>query len=536
MSIEPIHRGFDRCPGRIGRYEVLSPLGHGGMASVYLVRRFGSAGFERLAAMKVLHRELCDDQDFVEMFLDEARVAARLHHPNTAAIIDLGSNGPQPYMVMDYVEGDTLDAVQRAASAVRRSVPVGIALRIALDALAGLDAAHNLEGPDGAPLGLIHRDVSPHNLLVGVDGVARLVDFGIARAASRRGVTAVGVIKGNVPFMAPEQLRGYGIDRRADIFSMGVTLWETLSLRRCFPTREGSPLSRMAREDYRPLAEVAPKVPAALDAICRKALAFDPDERFDSAAAFASAIEEAFRHDVATQRELAQFMSMVAADKVWREREAVRLSSQLASDRLDDDAVPTQPEAARCGRFAPIAASTNNPDRLADSGFFEPEPPSPSASWRRRARNAGQTLRTWAMATAPTKMSTRRYGAQPLAAPAGSLFEAVTEALFRRRHVQVATSAPAAELETRRMTASRAQLDSAASVITRRVARLSVRPRAALSLRPSGLEAPTVPRQAMRLRLPTTLRPAVRHRGLLGPLRALVARLWSRLGLLTAER
>ncbi|TAK27580.1 MAG: serine/threonine protein kinase [Myxococcaceae bacterium] len=530
MSIEPTHRGFDHSPGRIGRYEMLTPLGHGGMASVYLVRRLGSAGFERLAAMKVLHRGLCDDQEFVEMFLDEARVAARLHHPNTAAIIDLGSNGPQPYMVMDYVEGDTLDAVQRAASAVRRAVPVGIALRITLDALAGLDAAHNLEGPDGAPLGLIHRDVSPHNLLVGVDGVARLVDFGIARAASRRGVTAIGVIKGNVPFMAPEQLRGYGVDRRADVFSMGVTLWETLSLRRCFPTREGSPLSRMAREDYRPLAEVAPKVPAALDAICRKALAFDPDDRFDSAAAFASAIEEAFRHDVATQRELAQFMSMVAANKVWREREAVRLSSQLASDRLDDDdAVPTQPEAARRGRFAPIAASTNNPDRAADHGFFDPETHSPSASWRRRARNAGQTLRTWALATAPTRVSTRRFGAPPPAAHAGSLFEAVTEALFRRRRMEMVVPAPAAELETRRMTASRELPDAFASVVTRRVARLSVRPRAALSSRPAGLDAPTLPRPAVRIRALTTFRTPAPHHGLLAPLRALVARLWSRL-------
>lgn len=529
MSIEPTHRGFDHSPGRIGRYEMLTPLGHGGMASVYLVRRLGSAGFERLAAMKVLHRGLCDDQEFVEMFLDEARVAARLHHPNTAAIIDLGSNGPQPFMVMDYVEGDTLDAVQRAASAVRRAVPVGIALRIALDALAGLDAAHNLEGPEGAPLGLIHRDVSPHNLLVGVDGVARLVDFGIARAASRRGVTAVGVIKGNVPFMAPEQLRGYGVDRRADVFSMGVTLWETLSLRRCFPTREGSPLSRMAREDYRPLAEVAPKVPAALDDICRKALAFDPDDRFDSAAAFASAIEEAFRHDVATQRELAQFMSMVAANKVWREREAVRLSSQLASDRLDDDAVPTQPEAARRGRFAPIAASTNNPDRPADHGFFDPETPSPSASWRRRARSAGQTLRTWALTTAPTRVSTRRFGAPPPAAPAGSLFEAVTEALFRRRRMEPAVPASAAELETMRMTASRERPASFASVVTRRVARLSVRPRASLSSRPPGLDAPTLPRPAVRVRALTTFRSPDPHHGLLAPLRALVARLWSRL-------
>jgi serine/threonine-protein kinase len=297
------------------------------MASVYLARGFGSAGFERLAAVKLLHRALCTDQDFVEMFLDEARVAARLHHPNATAILDVGAEGPQLFMVMDYVEGDTLHAVQCAASALRRAVPLGIALRVILDALAGLDAAHELRGPDGTSLGLIHRDATPHNVLIGVDGAARLVDFGIARAAGRIGVTSVGVLKGKLPFMAPEQILGRAVDRRVDVFAMGVTLWETMALRRCFPSREGAPLSRLADEGYRPLREVAPQVPEALDAICRRALAFDRADRFPTAAAFAEAIEDAFRADLATQRELGQFMSVVAADKLFVEREAARRSS-----------------------------------------------------------------------------------------------------------------------------------------------------------------------------------------------------------------
>jgi hypothetical protein len=530
MIIEPTDRGFDEAPGRVGRYEMLTPLGHGGMASVYLVRRIGSAGFERLAAMKLLHRGLCADQEFVEMFLDEARVAARLHHPNTAAIIDLGSTGLQPFMVMDYVEGDTLDAVQRAATSTRRAVPLGITLRIVLDALAGLDAAHHLEGADSSPLGLIHRDVSPHNILVGVDGVARLVDFGIARAASRRGVTAIGVIKGNVPFMAPEQLRGYGVDRRADIFSMGVTLWETLSLRRCFPTREGSPLSRMAREDYRPLAEIAPQVPAALDAICRKALAFDPADRFDSAAAFASAIEDAFRHDVATQRELAQFMSVVAADKVRREREAVRVSAQPVPGRLPEATPLPLSEASRRGRFSPIAAATNNPHRAADRGFFDPEAPTAVAPWQHRARRAGQTLRTWAVAASTARVATRRLGeARPVGVVAGSLFEAVTEALFHRRRADLLATLPSAEKVTVRTKAFPLLPESFTSLITRRVARVSVRPRARVSSWPAGLDGPTIPRPAARVTMLASLKPPPRRGGLLGPFRALVARLWSRL-------
>jgi serine/threonine protein kinase len=532
MSHDAPDPRYEAPPGRVGRYEVLTALGHGGMASVYLVRGLGSAGFERLAAMKILHRGLCADQDFVEMFLDEARVAAHLHHPNTAAILDLGSTGLQPYMVMDYVEGDTLHAVQLAATSVRRAVPVGIALRIALDALAGLDAAHELAAPDGAPLGLIHRDVSPLNVLVGVDGVARLVDFGIARAASRRAVTAVGVVKGNLPFMSPEQLRGYDLDRRSDLFSMGVTLWETLALRRCFPTREGAAMSRLAREDYRPLAEVVPKVPAALDAICRRALAFDAAERFPTAAAFAAALEDAFRHDVATQRELAQFMSVVAADKVQREREAVRVSALPVPRRRVATQPSLRPAADRCGPFAPVA---NPPSSRAAEAFFDPEAPTALAPWRRHARRAGRALRSWALAPAapppPPRVTTWRFGAPPPSPPpelSGSLYEAVTEALFRRRRAPVAPLPPA-EWVTRRLSPVAALPDSFGASVTRRQPRLSLRPRPSARPPPTGLDGPTLPRAALRLRPLASLRPPPPRAGLLAPLRALVARLWSRL-------
>ena len=337
-------------PRRVGRYDLLAELGRGGMASVYLARAFGSAGFERLAAVKLLHRALCADPDFVEMFLDEARVAARLHHPNATAITDVGADGPQLYMVMDYVEGDTLHAVQCTAAKLQRSVPLGITLRVVLDALAGLEAAHELRGPDGTSLGLIHRDVTPQNVLVGVDGTSRLVDFGIARAAGRAGVTTVGVLKGKLPFMAPEQIRGRAVDRRADVFSMGVTLWETVALRRCFPSREGALTSRLGNEAYRPLVEVTPHVPAALDAICRRALAFEPADRFATASEFAEAIERDFRADLATQRELGQFMSVVAADKLRAEREAARRSAQPMPAR------PPHPTPLRSARPSARAA------------------------------------------------------------------------------------------------------------------------------------------------------------------------------------
>lgn len=320
---------------RVGRYELILPLGHGTMAGVHLARSVGDAGFERLVALKLLHRDLCADHDLVERFLDEARVAAPLHHPNAAAVVDVGLDGAQPYMVMEYVEGDTLHAVQRTAISLGRGVPLGVALRVVLDALSGLDAAHALRTPDGDALGIIHRDVRPQNVLVGVDGVARLVDFGTARAATRPRMTVIGEVRGDVSFMAPEQLRGRSYDRRADVFAMGVTLWETLALRRCFPERRGALLSQLAGERHRPLREFAPHLPPVIDEVLGRALAPDPADRFEGAADFATALEDAFGAEVATQRELAQFMSSVASAKVEREREAVRASSKPLPDRAE---------------------------------------------------------------------------------------------------------------------------------------------------------------------------------------------------------
>ena len=321
---------------RVGQYELLTPLGKGGMAYVYLARKMGSGGFERLVAVKVMHRNIAADEEFVQMFLDEARLAARIHHPNVVPILDLGNDDGQLYMVMDYIEGDTLAAIQRTAIGLARTIPLGISLRIVLDALIGLDAAHSLRGPDGESLQLIHRDVSPQNILVGSDGAARLVDFGIARAERRLSLTSVGMLKGKAPFMAPEQLEGMPVDRRADVFSMGVTLWETLALRRCFPARSRPDLLQESlKAPYRSLLMFTDQIPEVLDGLCEKALAYNPDDRYPTAAAFADAIEANFRADIATQRQVGQFMSTVVADKIGREREAVRKASTRNSGTED---------------------------------------------------------------------------------------------------------------------------------------------------------------------------------------------------------
>jgi len=318
---------------RVGQYELLTALGKGGMAYVYLARKMGSGGFERLVAVKVMHRNIAADEEFVQMFLDEARLAARIHHPNVVSILDLGNDSDQLYMVMDYIEGDTLAAIQRTAIGLQRTIPLGISLRIVLDALIGLDAAHNLRGPDGEWLQLIHRDVSPQNILVGSDGAARLVDFGIARAERRLSLTSVGMLKGKAPFMAPEQLEGGVVDRRADVFSMGVTLWETLALRRCFPARARPDLIHESlKAPYRSLLMFTDQIPEQLDGLCEKALAYDPADRYSTAGEFADAIEANFRADIATQRQVGQFMSAVVSEKIGRERDSVRQASSRNSE------------------------------------------------------------------------------------------------------------------------------------------------------------------------------------------------------------
>ena len=244
-------------PSRVGRYAIVTRIGGGGMANVYLARALGSmhndAGFERLAAVKVLHPHLAEDQGFTDMFLHEARVAANIHHPNVVTILDLGLEDGLLYNVMDYVEGDTLAAVQATAISLGRGVPLPIVLRVAVEVLSGLHAAHELRDDRGELLNVVHRDVTPQNILLGIDGTARLTDFGVARARGRLVATSVGMLKGKLSYMAPEQLEAAELDRRADVFAMGVTLWETLALRRLFPGRTTYEQARLnARPPYRP--------------------------------------------------------------------------------------------------------------------------------------------------------------------------------------------------------------------------------------------------------------------------------------------
>jgi serine/threonine-protein kinase len=283
------------APGTVlgERYEVLGTIASGGMAVVSLARTRAASGFRRVVAVKTCLPHLRSDREFVSMFLDEARLAALIHHPNVVATLDLGEDEPRPgragalYLVMEYVEGETLSAVLR-----RGRIPAAVALRIVLDGLAGLQAAHELVDEDGASLEVVHRDISPQNLIVGLDGIARVMDFGIAKARSRSTTTEEGVVKGKLAYMSPEQLSGArSLDRRADLFAMGVVLWELLTGQRLF--RGQTPQETISNVVHAPIAapsEVEPESPPELDPVVLRALSRDARDRHATARELIAAI------------------------------------------------------------------------------------------------------------------------------------------------------------------------------------------------------------------------------------------------------
>ncbi|MBL8600986.1 MAG: serine/threonine protein kinase [Myxococcales bacterium] len=307
----------------LGRYELLHEIATGGMATVYLGRARGVAGFERVVAIKCCHPHLRHDEDFATMFLDEARLAARIHHPNVVSTLDVGDD-ESLYLVMEYIEGDRLSGLIKAASRKGQTVPLNIAARLMVDVLSGLHAAHELEDAQGNPLQIVHRDVSPQNVLVGIDGVARITDFGIAKAEARATVTRDGQVKGKMSYMAPEQLASSKVTRRADIYAAGVVFWETLTGRRLFRAETDVETLNMVLHGVVPKpSKVVAELPEELDAIVARALERDPEKRYETAADFAEALENA-TFKLATTRAVANYINEMLAETLVARRELVR--------------------------------------------------------------------------------------------------------------------------------------------------------------------------------------------------------------------
>lgn len=274
---------------RRGRYELYDVIGEGGMASVHLGILGAPGGFRRVVAIKRLHPELARQKDFTRLLVDEAKLASRIVHANVVPVLDVVEEGGETWLVMEHVAGETLARLHE-----RSAVPVAIASAIVSGLLRGLHAAHEAKDATGAPLGLVHRDVSPQNVLVGADGITRVLDFGIAKAAGRMQLTRPGYVRGKLAYMAPEQVRGEPLSRASDVFAAGVVLWELVTGKRLFEGDSPAAVEAMVLGGtVTPPSQVVEGLPAKLDRVVLRAVARDASLRFASAEEMAEALEAA---------------------------------------------------------------------------------------------------------------------------------------------------------------------------------------------------------------------------------------------------
>jgi len=305
------------------------------MAELYVARAEGMAGFEKLVVLKRILPQHAESEDFIRMFLTEARLAATLHHPNIVQVYDIGEDQGTFFFTMEWVLGQDLRKLVRAARKAERPLPLEHILLIATGVAAGLEHAHEQTDPEGRPLGIVHRDVSPSNVIITYDGSVKIVDFGIAKAASAQAATVAGTLKGKIPYMSPEQCRGEGVDRRSDVFSIGTLLWELTTGMRLFSgDNEIAVLNRVARGEVPPPSSIRPDYPPLLEDVVMKALRSEPRERYQSAMDLQIALEDFAREarlPVSSAR-LAKFMRDLFAEDI------THLNAWRAADRLDPSA------------------------------------------------------------------------------------------------------------------------------------------------------------------------------------------------------
>ncbi len=285
-----------RAPiAKIGRYALFAQFAAGGMATVHFGRLDGAGGFSRVVAIKRLLPHLVQDPEFTEMLLKEARLAARVRHPNVVPTLDVVASKGDVLLVLEYVHGEALGTLCRLQARERQQfIPVPIVMTVMHNVLQGLHAVHEAVDEKGRLLGLIHRDISPPNVIVGSDGLARVLDFGIAKALQQMEQSVPGRLKGKSGYMSPEQIRGERLTRRSDVFAAGIILWELLTLRRMFSAKQESErMGLIMAGTYPRPSEFRKELTPAIDKVALKALAFDPDERYETVAEFDEALEKA---------------------------------------------------------------------------------------------------------------------------------------------------------------------------------------------------------------------------------------------------
>lgn len=345
------------APRIADKYDLLRRLGRGGMAEVFLAKQKGLEGFQKLVVIKRILPHRAQDGEFVTMFLDEARTAADLRHPNVVNVFDINRDLGTYYMAMEFLHGSDVRGIMKRSAKKRAWIPTEHVVEMVMGAAAGLHYAHEKRGLDGRPLNIVHRDISPQNIIVGFTGETKIVDFGIAKAASQQVETEAGVLKGKFAYMSPEQVRGEPLDGRSDLFALGIVLWELLTLRRLFKREsEQQTLMAVMDEDAPPIRQARPELPKSLEKVVAKALARDLDERYQSCEEFREALEECLAHEAIAHSpaRLGEYVRKLFGDEIEPE-------SALGEEQLDESALEIHPSVVRRPKGTDVG--TNDPTR-----------------------------------------------------------------------------------------------------------------------------------------------------------------------------
>ena len=446
LAAERLARGT-----RLGRYELLLPIAKGGMARVWAARQHGQRGFTKVVAIKTILPHLARDGEFERMFLDEARIASMVHHPNVCEIYELGEEGKVLYLAMEWVNGESLAHILRVSGTCQPLEP-RIVARIVSETCAGLNAAHNLEADDGTRLGVVHRDVSPHNILVSADGHVKVADFGVAKALGQsHSSTSAGQLKGKIDYMAPEQVTGGAIDRRSDLFSLGCVLYEaTTGIQPFKGEGDHQVMHRLLKGDLVPPSQVVRGYPPELERIVIRALAPQPIGRFPTADRMRMALEEWLaKGPVVTETHVAGAVKARVGTILERRRERIR-AAQSSAERVEvggempivDGLTPSGPTGAgglggSGSGVVPMGAApiSRRPERRASSPAISstpmPDPPSP------RSGRMGSTL---PLGTVPPPVPERPTPTAPAPPPGNPEWNEMTSKYQPVLEAQIADS------------------------------------------------------------------------------------------------
>jgi len=357
---------------RIGRYALFDQFATGGMATVHLGRIDGAGGFSRVVAIKRLLPNLVQNEEFTQMLLNEARLAARVRHPNVVPTLDVVASKGDVLLVLEYVHGEALSTLcRKQAKEKKEHIPLDVALSILADMLQGLEAVHDASDEKGRPLGLVHRDISPPNVIVGTDGQSRVLDFGIAKALESLEESNPARIKGKSGYMSPEQIRGERLTQRSDVFSAGIILWELLAMRRLFMAEtEQERMQKILDGNYPTPGEFRPDLSSKVEAVAMRALELDPDARFANPREFAIALEQAAPS--ASARRVAAWVTDLAAETLAaRARLVAQVETWAGPGDLPLSSAPFTAEAAVLFTPPPPGPYTSRPP--AESSRRPPE-------------------------------------------------------------------------------------------------------------------------------------------------------------------